>query len=205
VKKVFFEALLVAVAGAAFAFAANALSSRGLALTRNYFPGNSRPALPSNGSAVHPGTTNASQSSAVAVTEHLHKQGLQVVDGNEALQLFHDPGFEQGSIIFIDARSDAEHYRKGHIPGAYQFDRIHPENSLAVVLPACQAAQKIVVYCDGGDCEESEFAALSLRNEMKVPGEKLFVYTGGINEWNQRGSPVEQGERKSGQIHSTTK
>jgi hypothetical protein len=32
---------------------------------------------------------------------------------------------------------DDEHYRAGHIPGAFQLDHYHPENYLAAVLP-CQ-------------------------------------------------------------------
>ena len=38
VGRVLLEAALVAVVGAAFAFAANRISPRGLALARNYFP-----------------------------------------------------------------------------------------------------------------------------------------------------------------------
>ena len=39
VKAILLEGLFVAVTGAAFAFGANAISPRGLALARNYFPG----------------------------------------------------------------------------------------------------------------------------------------------------------------------
>src|SRR2546428_640022 len=110
-KKVLQEALLVAVAGTAFAFAANALSPLGLRLTRNYFPGDKRAAL-----------------------------------------------------------------------------------------PACQAAQQIIVYCNGGECEDSEFATVRLRDEMGVAREKLYIYAGGIKEWEQRSLPVESGSRNSGKL-----
>src|SRR5206468_11489654 len=128
----------------------------------------------------------------------------QVVDGQQALALFKDPHYEQGQIIFIDARND-DQYRQGHIPGAYLFDHIYPEKYLPAVLPACTAAQQIVVYCHGGDCELSEFAAELLRGSAGVPNEKLFIYAGGINSWQAHKLPVESGDRKSGQISVSVK
>ena len=115
------------------------------------------------------------------------------------MELFHEPLYQQGAIIFIDARND-EHYQGGHIPGAYQFDNYHPENYMGTVFPLCQAAQKIVIYCNGGNCEDSQFAALTLR-DAQIPSEKLFVFTGGITEWTNRGYAIELGERNSGRTH----
>ena len=198
-KKVLLEAALVAITGAALAFAANAFSNRGLKLTRDYFPGAKRAAIP-----LATTGTNAAQTAVAATTARLREEGLQVVDSDQALQLFHDPRFEQGLVVFVDARND-EHYHEGHIPGAYQFDHYHPENYLAALLPVCQVAQQIVVYCAGGDCHDSEFAALFLRDSAKISADKLSVYAGGINEWSGRGNPVETGERKSGQMRTASK
>ncbi len=193
----------MAVVGLTLAFAANAVSPRGLKLTRNYFPGGSvpqhapgrLPEAPANAAA----TNNLSSMASLAAA--LKEKGLQLADAKRALELFHDPGYEQGLIAFIDARSE-EHYKEGHIPGAYEFDHFHPENYLTTVLPACQAAQQIVVYCDGGDCELSEHAALFLRDSAGIPKEKLLVYTGGISEWRSKHLPIEIGERNSGQLQN---
>jgi len=202
VKRVLLEAVLVAAIGTALAFVANALSPRGLKLTRDYFPGSNRTgtsSLPATNSAkAGAGANPAKPSAAELALARLKEKGLQVVDCKQAQELFHDPRYTQGTIAFIDARND-EHYQKGHIPGAWQFDRYHPENYLAAVLPVCQMAQQVVVYCAGGDCEDSEFAALFLRDSAQVPGEKLFVFTGGWTEWTERGLPVETGSRNSGQ------
>ena len=198
-KKVMLEAVLVAGMGTAVAFMANGLSPRGLKLTRDYFPGSSR-----TGAGVLPATITvkggspAQPSAAEMALARLREKGLQVVDGKQAREMFEDPRFAQGAIIFIDARND-EHYQQGHIPGAWPFDRYHPENYLPTVLPACQLAQQVVVYCTGGDCEDSEFAALFLRDSAQIPGEKLFVFAGGWTEWTERGLPMETGGRKSGQ------
>jgi rhodanese-related sulfurtransferase len=69
------------------------------------------------------------------------------------------------------------------------------------VLPACLAAQKIVVYCTGGKCEDSEFAAGTLL-EAGIPAAKISVYIGGITEWTAAKLPLETGTRKSGMLKS---
>ena len=204
VKRIFGEALCVALIGAAFAFGANLVSPRGLALTRNYFPaGISRPvpAATSVGSPHDLASTNPPASSpAQLLAARLKEQGLQSVDGHQAAQLFHDPRFQQGGIAFIDAR-DEQHYREGHIPGASEFDPYYPEKYFPTVLPVCQAAEQIVVYCNGGDCDDSESAAITLR-DVGIANQKLFIYTGGITEWTTNGLPVEIGGRNSGNLRS---
>jgi rhodanese-related sulfurtransferase len=207
VRNVLLEALLVAAAGIVLAFGANLISPRGLALTRNYFPaGINRPvpAATGAGSPRDVANTNPPASSpAQLLAVRLKEQGLQWVDGRQAAQLFHDPRFKQGSIAFIDAR-DEPHYREGHIPGACEFDPYHPEKYFTTVLPVCQAAEQIVLYCNGGDCDDSESAAITLR-DVGIANQKLFVYTGGITEWTTNGLPVEIGGRNSGNLRSTNK
>ena len=117
---------------------------------------------------------------------------------NEVEELIHDPRYEQGLVLLIDARDDS-HYQAGHIPGAWQFDHYHPEQYIPSILPACLNAQKVVVYCNGGQCEDSEFSAVMLR-EAGVPSDNLFVYPGGITEWKASGQPVEIGSRGSREL-----
>jgi len=201
-ERVLLEALVVAAIGLAVALLANLVSPRGLSLTRNYFPsngtthGNIEGSANSTVNAAVPATNGAGQSAREIVAARLKEKGLQPIDGREATQLFRDPQYELESIVFIDARDD-RHYAEGHIPGAYQFDRYYPEKHLSAVLPACLNATKIVVYCTGGDCEDSEFAALALR-DAGAPLERIVVYVGGMTEWTANGLPVEVGERKSG-------
>jgi rhodanese-related sulfurtransferase len=111
------------------------------------------------------------------------------------VELFHDPRYAQNQVVFIDARNDDE-FQEGHIPGAHQFDHFHYEKFLPTIVPLCQAAQQIVVYCGGGDCELSEFAATMLANDLGVAKEKLGVYGGGMNEWKSKGLPIETGAGK---------
>ena len=202
-KNVLLEAVLVGAAGLAMAFASNALSPRGLKLTRNYSPGKALAAALASRNAADitehgPGPRDASESEARIIEAQLRAEGLQLADGNQAAKLFADPRRGQDLVIFVDARDD-DHYHAGHIPGAYQLDHYHPEKYLAAVLPACQGAQTIVVYCKGGSCEDSEQTALFLR-DSGIPKDRLFVYTGGFDQWSSSHEPIELGQRNSGQM-----
>jgi len=190
------EALLAGAVGACLAFAANALSPRGLKLGRNYLPGEALAAARS----INNGTGTNAPTAAQAVETQLRAEGLQLADSNRVAKLFGDPKRDLDLVVFVDARDD-EHYRAGHIPGAYQLDHYHPENYLATVLPVCQVAEKIVVYCEGGNCEDSEQTAIFLR-DAGMPGNKLFVYAGGFDEWTANRMPIEMGQRNSGQARN---
>jgi len=205
-RTVVFEAALVAILGLVFALAANALSPRGLRLTRDYFPMGERgiaSASPEPG--LNAGITNvaialASGSSNPLETtlQRLQQHGLQVINSNGVAELFSSMAYEQGLSVLIDARDNA-HFEKGHIPGAWPFDHYHAEQFLPALLPVCLSAQKVVVYCTGGACEDSEFAAVVLR-DAGVPRDNIFVYAGGITEWSASGRAVETGARRSGQL-----
>ncbi|MCI0350385.1 MAG: rhodanese-like domain-containing protein [Acidobacteriales bacterium] len=204
VKRVLVEAFFVAATGTALALAANFVSPRGLSITRNYFPG---PAKSTQsiagvaGSNVAAVDGKASPSPMDVVIARLRAKGLQPIDVTEARKLFDDPQYQLELIVFVDARED-RHYQEGHIPGAYQFDRYYPERYLPQVLPACVNAAKIVVYCMGDNCEDSEFAAAALR-DAGVPQERLFVYVSGMTDWATNGLPVEIGGRKSGNLRGS--
>jgi rhodanese-related sulfurtransferase len=197
------EAAVVGAIGVAFAFLANQLSPRGLNPAINYFPGDARPspAAPPSPSRGGANATPQPPSPGTALAERLQKNGLRLLDRAAAEALFNDPRRQQNAIMFIDAR-DESHYQEGHIPGAFEFYPYHPEKYLEAVLPPCQAAEQIIVYCTGGDCEDSESAALFLRDAGGVAGGKLAIFGGGITEWEAAGLPVEIGPRDSGNLHN---
>ncbi len=200
------EALLVATLGAVFAFAANRISPRGLALKRDYFPTGVAHQVRPVASVAHlpVADTNPTPASAAAfLAEQMRQKGLQLIDGRQALQYFRDPRFRQDKVVFIDARKEDE-YQKGHIPGAYEFDSYYASNYVATVLPVCFQADQIVVYCNGGICDDSESAALWLRDDAGISNQKLFVYGGGFKEWTTNSLPVETGSRNSGILLKTS-
>ena len=196
------EAVWVCLVATAFAWAANWISPRGLSLTRNYFPSAAEPEAVATQPRTAPGKiveTNAVLvNAATQVAARLASKGLKVASAAEAEQLFRDPKFAQGLIIFLDARNDA-HYEAGHIPGAYQFDHYHAPRFLPTVLPVCAIAEQVLVYCTGGECEDSEFAAITLR-DLGVKADKLLVFVGGFQEWEASNLPVETGARNSGNL-----
>lgn len=203
-RRILIETLGVTSLGLAFALTANWISPKGLLLARNYFPETKKidsksvsggaTNVPGSEHGVKPGVTSAWE----VVSTRLKSKGLRPIDLGEALKLFEDRKAGRGLVVFVDARDD-RHYEEGHIPGAFQFDRYYPEKHLPSVLPACLGATKIVVYCTGGNCEDSEFAALALR-DAGVASERILVYAGGIVEWTSKLLPTELGGRDSGQM-----
>ena len=199
--RVLFETLLVAGVGITFGFAANWLSPRGLALERNYFPTGTNNLVQPSVIVASPhavsGTNSAAPSLEKMLAAQMKQKGLQLMSGAQAVQFFHQSQSNRG-IIFVDARDNSE-FREGHIPGAYEFNPYRPEDYFPTVMPVCQAAGQIVVYCNGGDCDDSETAALLLR-EVGIPNNKIFVYAGGFTEWTNNGLPVEIGNRNGGNL-----
>jgi rhodanese-related sulfurtransferase len=181
------DALMVAALGVVIGLGANAISPRGISLTRDYFA-----AAPSasRAPATSPPTHAAARD---PVRERLAQRGLKALTHDEAVALFRDPRRTTGQILFIDARDDA-HYEAGHIPGAQPFDHYRLERYIANVVAIAPLAEQIVVYCHGGECEDSELVAIDL-TQLGVPASKLAIYLGGITEWERNGLPVETGAR----------
>lgn len=201
IVNVLIEAFIVSVVGFAVAMVANSVSPRGLSLTRNYFP----PAPTQGVTATnHAGAvaspvllaTNASPENKLA--GRLAARGLRLMEFAEVRQLYEDPRREQELIVFVDARNE-ESYLEGHIPAAYHFDHYYPDKYLPAVFPACQQAETVIVYCIGGDCEDSEFASAYLV-DAGIPAARLNVFAGGFDAWKTNGMPVEIGPRGSGEL-----
>lgn len=200
-RSLLLEAAVVGVAGLGLGLLANQLSPRGLVLTRDYF-GSTTSGTPTGAAAAGPSPTGPSQtaSDARGPAPGLNRDGFRTVKLDEALRWQADPRRARGLILFLDARGDRP-FRDGHIPGATQFDPFYPEKRLAEVLAACSLADQVVIYCNGGDCTDSNLAARLLR-EVGVPVERLAVFVGGISDWKARGAPLEVGERNSGNLRT---
>jgi rhodanese-related sulfurtransferase len=190
VDGILYEALVVALVGFCAALTANHFSPKGIKLTRDYFP-----ASHTTTEAGAPQRVEAVPAEEGNLEARLRARDLAVVDLAEVQALFQDPRRALEQVIFVDARN-RRYYEEGHVPGALHLDHFYPDQSLAEVLPASMAAEVVVVYCNGGDCEDSEFVAIFLR-EAGVPGDRLRVYLGGMSEWREQGLPVELGDRHS--------
>ena len=188
------QALVVALVAFGLALLANQLSPRGIALTRDYFPtvGATTVGAPDPAAAA----TSPAAALGDALVPGLESDGVKSADAKSAVLFFNDARREMGLIIFVDARAD-QSYAEGHIPGAWQLDRFYPEKYLPDLLLACAVAETVVVYCNGGECEDSVFATRLLLG-AGVPAGRLRVFMGGLKEWSALGQPVESGARNSG-------
>ena len=177
-KQSIFEALallgLACVVG--LAFNAWRSASARLVLTRNYFPVLTDP----RGGLAGPEAGDSADAS-ISNDGQLPQHGFQVVSLSEALD-YYSRG--ESSIVFIDARDDA-HYQKCRIPSAIQFDYYHPDEYIDNVCDFAADAEIVIIYCNGGECEDSIQTARYLTEEIEdpLPFEIVYVFEGGIQEW----------------------
>lgn len=169
------QAAGVLVSGLVVAALANQLSPRGLALGRDYFP----PAAPV---AIPPAPVPA-----VPLKTISHE--FATATRAEVDAFTRDPRFVMRKFLLIDARNAAT-YQAGHIPGALQYDHFRPTENIAQVVPACLAAEKIILYCHGGSCEDSIFAARLLVG-YGVPADRLAIYEAGFHDWQTANLPIQ--------------
>ena len=136
-------------------------------------------------------TTSAAAPSAAptgkAFAPHPDRASVEI-GTDDAEQLFGE------KRLFLDARRTTV-YTDGHIPGARSFpiwesdiaDRVKAfyEEGLDQNAP-------IVIYCSGGDCEDSHMLAEKL---YMVGFNNLLVYKDGFPGWQKRGLPAVKGPK----------
>lgn len=94
-----------------------------------------------------------------------------------------------GRAIFVDARPSPQ-YLEGHIRDAVGFDVNDFDRAAPRALPQLPPTAEIVIYCSGGDCDDS----LMLARRLKQMGYRnLQIYLGGYPEWKKAGQPVATG------------
>ncbi|HJT17851.1 MAG TPA: rhodanese-like domain-containing protein, partial [Thermoanaerobaculia bacterium] len=110
--------------------------------------------------------------------------------GFDDVKALHDKG-----VLFLDARRTSV-YEDGHIPGARPFSVWESDIDDKVnKLFAERSDPKdqnlpIVVYCSGGDCEDSHMLAQKL---WGIQFNNVYVYKDGFPDWQKRGAPVHTG------------
>jgi len=99
------------------------------------------------------------------------------------------------NVLFLDARRTSV-YEQGHIAGARTYsvwesdidDKV--QKLFAERSDTSAQALPIVIYCSGGDCEDSHMLAQKL---WGIQFNNVYVYKDGFPDWQQHGAPVHTG------------
>ena len=67
------------------------------------------------------------------------------------------------------------------------------ESLIDDLKPQLEMAFFLIVYCNGGDCEDSLHLASDLGSLYGLPPENIYVYEGGFNEWKEMQMPITVG------------
>jgi rhodanese-related sulfurtransferase len=98
-------------------------------------------------------------------------------------------------VLFLDARRTSV-YEQGHVAGARSFsvwesdiddkvNKLFNERSSET-----DQAKPIVVYCSGGDCEDSHMLAQKL---WGIQFNNVYVYKDGFPDWEKHGAAIHTG------------
>ncbi|MBC8327877.1 MAG: hypothetical protein ISR76_01050 [Planctomycetes bacterium] len=96
-------------------------------------------------------------------------------------------------IYFLDARRRAS-FDSGHLPGAFLADPWDKEKEDIFdpgFVNELQGAFAVIVYCHGGECDDSKSVAMKLVYTHQIPAELVYIFEGGFEEWQAAGLPVE--------------
>lgn len=115
-----------------------------------------------------------------------------VMDLDMMLEFLPEFAVDGSGIVLIDARS-AEHFQDAHIPGAKLVHHYRQKDTIEEHLPAMREAGYVVIYCAGGDCEDSIHLATDLVYHHGLEKEVLYIYEGGIEEWEAHGHATVEG------------
>ncbi|MGA7616796.1 MAG: rhodanese-like domain-containing protein [Thermoanaerobaculia bacterium] len=152
--------------------------------------------------AKRPSSPNASSSTSTAPTTgpapaaadsgktfppHPNQPWVEI-SGNDAWTLFNR------GATFFDARRSGE-FAEGHVPGAHNISPWEGdlEQKLQKVYEMnLDPKAPIVVYCLGGNCEDSHMLAERLYG---LALDNVLVDRDGFPDWQKKGRPVEKGPR----------
>ncbi len=94
---------------------------------------------------------------------------------------------KQGNVVVIDVRTPRE-YAEGHIPGAINIDFYAPDFESKIA--ALDKDKEYLVHCRSGNRSRR-----SMQVFKKHGFKKIGHLTHGINEWYQKGLPIEKGNQ----------
>jgi rhodanese-related sulfurtransferase len=94
---------------------------------------------------------------------------------------------EAEAAVLLDARQPLD-FQQGYIPGAVSLPITRFKETYDAVSHLLSEGKTIICYCEGLQCTDSSMLAMEL---YKKGFKDIFVYKGGIEEWEQLGFPVQ--------------
>lgn len=196
-KNTILQVLCIGVAGLGLGLGSNAVRSDGrVKLTRNYFGvfGGDGPSPVAPGGDATDGDAPRSTPRPTDGTEGTPpSHGFTVVSLDDMADLYMSAAYAEGAVVFVDARDD-EHFSEAHIPGAIHIDRYNSDQDFNSAETALSEADTIVVYCGGGDCEDSIYLATEFVDERNISVDKILLFEGGMQAWEGDNLEVEGSE-----------
>ncbi len=200
------EIVLILSVSCAIGAIYNGQSEQGLQWTQKLYrssvkqPANEPPVNPDKNPINHTTANNDQQQ-----TDTTDQQEIPEVKTEGPTHSMQSASYEDASdfhsmgapiVAFIDARSK-ENYDELRIEGAYHLYLAQASRMIEDIRPDIEMADFIIVYCNGGDCEDSITLAEALVNDYGFNYDSVYVYEGGLKEWKENNQPLE-GEQANG-------
>ncbi len=137
------------------------------------------------GDAVSPASPPAAPSDLLSrFPPHPDKPWVEI-SGEDAVRL------RAAGVPFLDARRTSV-YEEGHVAGARPVSvwESDVDEKVMALIGELDPAKALVLYCSGGDCEDSHLLAQKL---WGAGFNDLLVYRDGYPDWVRRGGPVRTG------------
>jgi rhodanese-related sulfurtransferase len=182
------QAVALLVGSAALAAVSNAFAGpeRKLLWVGSYRDAPARPATgPTPAVAPPASVTPASEQT---FPPHPDKAYVEV-GGDDVAALF-----ARKNVLFLDARRSSV-YREGHVAGARSisvWEADVDQKVKALFAEGLDQSAPVVVYCSGGDCEDSHILAEKL---YRVGFDNLLVYKDGFPDWQRRDLAITRGSQ----------
>jgi rhodanese-related sulfurtransferase len=132
------------------------------------------------------GTAGTAAGLAAAFPPHPDRPYVDIT-GEEAARLF------ASGVPFLDARRTSV-FEEGHVAGARSFSvwESDIDQKVMALIAERDGPQPLVVYCSGGDCEDSHLLAQKL---WGAGFNDNLVYRDGYPDWVRRGGAVRTGAK----------
>ena len=141
---------------------------------------------PGGVSPASPATASAAADLLSRFPPHPDKP-LVEISGEDAGRLW------AAGVPFLDARRTSA-YEEGHVAGARSFSAWESDidQKIVALLAERDGQQPLVIYCSGGDCEDSHLLAQKL---WGAGFNDTLVYRDGYPDWVKRGGSVRTGAK----------